>query len=68
MDANAECISQSCQEILGARFHRISPVLSEEIPLHSTDDYAKLEQIGQDVNLGATFHWIEMQLLNQGEE
>lgn len=58
-DANAEAISQSCFHILSDRFHRVNPVLVDDITLDSTSDYDSLVRVANDVDLEETYAWIE---------
>jgi len=59
MDGNQEAISQSCFQMLGRRFHRVAPVLKEDIPLDAISDHAKLIDIGNKYDLTDTFAWLD---------
>jgi patatin-like phospholipase/acyl hydrolase len=59
MEGNQEAISQSCFQMLGRQFHRVAPVLTEDIPLDAIEDHAKLIEIGEKYDLTDTFAWID---------
>ena len=59
MDANQESISQSCGQVLGRHFHRVAPVLTEEIGLDSLSHRDELEHIANTYDLTHTLEWLE---------
>lgn len=58
-DANMEACVHSCHEILGPRFHRESPVMSEAIALDGYKQGELLIKMGEEADLTDTFMWIE---------
>jgi patatin-like phospholipase/acyl hydrolase len=52
-----------CAQILGSRYHRVNPVLSEPIGLDAIDRIPTLEQIAEQVDLADTQRWIEHYML-----
>lgn len=57
-DANEEATSQSCFQILGARFHRVNPPLTRNISLDSVEDVDELRRVADQVSLEDTFAWV----------
>lgn len=58
MDASQEAIGQSCFQILGSRFHRISPLLTREIALDSIASMDEMVRIGQETDLTPALEWL----------
>jgi patatin-like phospholipase/acyl hydrolase len=59
MDANQEAISQTCHQVLGAKnFHRLEPLLTEEIALDSLAHYDEMMAIAANYDLSKTLAWI----------
>lgn len=58
-DANSEAISHSCFHILCARFHRVNPVLQDDIALDAVGEYLQLVAIADALDLEPTLDWIE---------
>jgi patatin-like phospholipase/acyl hydrolase len=48
-----------CARLLGPRYHRLEPVLSEVIPLDAADKVDRLVALAQEVDLGATIDWLQ---------
>jgi uncharacterized protein len=48
-----------CARLLGPRYHRLAPVLTEVIPLDAADKVERLVALAQEVDLGATIDWLQ---------
>lgn len=58
-DTMIQKTSLVCQNFLGDRFHRIDPMLAEEMALDQPDLLPKMAWIAENVDLTDTFAWIE---------
>ncbi len=59
MDGTSGVASYECDAILGKRFHRLDPVLRDEVALDAGDRVGDLVAWASEENLDRTIAWIE---------
>jgi patatin-like phospholipase/acyl hydrolase len=61
MDGGMGVADYQCQQILGERYHRLSPILEAAVGLADWRRRDELVRIGQETDLGETIAWLEQQ-------
>lgn len=59
IDGTMGVADYQCARLLGQRYHRLAPVLTEVIPLDAADKAERLVALAQEVDLAATIDWLQ---------
>ena len=58
LDDNVGLAYYQCRRVLGERYHRLDPMLSEQISLDGVDQISLLRELAVQVDLSATVVWL----------
>ncbi|KAF2070527.1 hypothetical protein CYY_008159 [Polysphondylium violaceum] len=67
LDSNVEITDFQCAQLLGTRYHRVDPLLTQNIDLDQPKFIPLLEEIANAVDLTLTFEWVEKFWFKKGD-
>eukprot|EP01132_Coremiostelium_polycephalum_P006059 gene6059-7547_t len=68
LDSNVEISDFQCAQLLGSKYHRVDPLLTQNIDLDQPKFIPLLEQIANNIDLTKTLLWIQENWFNNDDE
>lgn len=68
LDSGSENVTLQCQTLFQDRFHRLDPILPQQIDLSDASALSLLIQLAKEVDLTKTQEWIERNWMNEQKD